>query len=262
MNPIDHLMQNGYCVIEKSLSAKKITELLDVVENIIADTGVHECAPPVGTQKSIETDPVINNIHYHSSDFLDLVVNGEQIEPIKTLLNDPYYGLIPQSEPNFILAQCNLRKSTSVLDYHIDVRLKMPFPTGWSIQCIVALEDRNRRNGGLKVIPGSHLMDQIVTGDLDTSCEQFVDLKAGDMVIFWSHLYHGTTACALDEKAAWGLLLTYRAWWCKPQFDYVKMFDHERFANLSQRTKTLLGFYSQPSSVWNDSPSARQGYSI
>jgi len=45
------------------------------------------------------------------------------------------------------------------------------------------------------------------------------------MVIFWSHLYHGTTVVSPGEKPAWGLLLTYRSWWCKPQFDFVKMFQ-------------------------------------
>jgi len=46
--------------------------------------------------------------------------------------------------------------------------------------------------------------------------ETFMDLKAGDMVLFWSHLLYGTADLSADEKAAWGLLLTYRSWWCKP----------------------------------------------
>ena len=260
LSGIDKLMQDGYFVIKKSINAEKLRHLLSVVDTITAEQGDNACAPPVGIQKSIATDPVINNIHYHSADFLNLVVNGDQIDPLKIVLNDPYYLLIPPEEPNFILAQCNLRKSTSALNYHIDVRLKVPSPSSWSIQCVVALEDRHRGNGGLKVIPGSHLFEQIDNKDLDTTTEQFVDLEAGDIVIFWSHLYHGTTGISDGEAAAWGLLLTYRAWWCKPQFDFVKMFGEEPPASLSERAKTLLGYYSQPSGDCNASPSARQGY--
>jgi len=261
MSSLDKLINDGFVVIKNALNLKELEHLLGIVDNVIADIGDDGCAPPVGKQKSIASDPLVNNIHYHSNEFLDLVVNGNQTEIIKMVLNDPFYGLIPKDDPNFILAQCNLRKSSSVIDYHIDVRLKVPSPSSWSIQCIFALEDRNRRNGGLKVIPGSHLMNQITDSDLDTSSEKFVDLKAGDMVIFWSHLYHGTTPLSNNEKAAWGLLLTYRAWWCKPQFDFVNMFGPERLASLSRRTRTLLGYYSQPSSDWKGSPSARQGYS-
>jgi len=259
MKKINELKKNGFFVIKASLSPQKIDHLLGEVDKLIEELGDTSCAPPVGIQKSIATDPILNNIHYLSNDFLDLVINGEQVELIRQVLNDPYYGLIPEDQPNFTLAQCNLRKSSSSLDYHVDVRLKIPFSEGSSIQCIIALEDRNRNNGGLKVISGSHLSSKVEAKELDFSSEKFVDLQAGDMVIFWSHLYHGTTGVSLGHNPAWGLLLTYRSWWCKPQFNFVEMFQ-ERFADLDFKTKTLLGYHSQPSSSWNGSASARQGY--
>ena len=257
---VDQLSKNGFYVVKNAVTEKKIEQLLSELDNLSRSIGLNACAAPIGVQKTIATDPIINNIHFHSDAFLDLAVNGEQVELIRLVLNDPFYTLIPDEDVNFILAQCNLRKSDSILDYHVDVRLQIPSTQGHSIQVIVALEDRHKNNGGLKVIPGSHLLGRIETDYLDVASEQFVDLKAGDMVIFWSHLYHGTTGVSPAHTPAWGLLLTYRAWWCKPQFNFVEMFK-DRLPALCSKTRTLLGFHSQPASSWDGSPSARQGYS-
>ena len=179
MKNIEKLNSDGFFIIKKSLTPKEIEHLLEVVGSIIADVGSLSCTPPIGIQKTIANDPIVNNIHYHSDDFLDLAINGGQIDPIRQVLNDPYYGLIPEGEPSFNLAQCNLRKSSSSLDYHVDVRLKVSQPVGWSIQCIIALEDRHRSNGGLKVIPGSHLLQNNEDGSLDHTTETFCRFEGG-----------------------------------------------------------------------------------
>ena len=96
--------------------------------------------------------------------------------------------------------------------------------------------------------------------NIDKSNEKIVNLKAGEAVIFFSHLYHSTSTVLKSYSSAWGLLLTYRSWWAKPQFDFVSMFGKQRLSQMNDKQKTLLGFYSQPSKVWDGSLSARQGY--
>ena len=260
MDHVKNLSVKGYTLLRNYLDNSKLKELNLERDLVRSAVGNKSAGVPVGRQNIIKNDNSINNIHYHSNKYLDLAVNGLHIPIIQEFLNDPYYGIIPENYPNFILAQCNLRQSSTAIPYHVDVRLHFPASYGWSIQCIVALEDRHEFNGGLKVIPGSHLQDFGISKSLDTSNEEFVNLKAGECVIFFSHLQHGTTPVLQSYNSAWGLLLTYRAWWVKPQFDFVSMFGEERMSQMDNKQKTLLGFYSQPSKAYDGSPSARQGY--
>ena len=255
------LNSSGYTVLKNYLNQEQITKYLEITEKVVADVGANASAPPNGSQKIIKNDRIVNNIHFHSEEFLDLISNGSHINILAEFLNDEGYGVIPKDKPNFILAQCNCRESSTALPYHVDVRLKLPTTQSWSMQCILALEDRTSKNGGLTVIEGSHLSDFIPADKLNRGCETFINLKAGDMVIFHSHLHHATTELGHGEKPGWGLLLTYRSWWCKPQFDFMKMFSQVRIEQMDDVKKTLLGYYSQPPSDCFASPSARQGYS-
>ncbi len=40
------------------------------------------------------------------------------------------------------------------------------------------------------------------------------------------------------------------------------MFGEERLSIMSNKEKTLLGYYSQPSKAWDGQMSARQGYDL
>jgi ectoine hydroxylase-related dioxygenase (phytanoyl-CoA dioxygenase family) len=260
MEHLKSLRNNGYTVLDNFINKKKLLEFKHELNSVIELVGDNTSGAPIGEQSSIEQDKIVNNIHYHSEKYLDLVTDGPQIDIIQEFLNDPYYAIIPKDQPNFTLAQCNVRKSSTPIDYHMDVRLKLPAPTGWSMQCIIALEDRHEFNGGLKVLPGSHLENFKSRENLDLSNEKILNLKAGDAVIFFSHLYHATTIVSKPFESAWGLLLTYRSWWAKPQFDFVNMFGEDRLKHMNNRQKVLLGYYSQPSKEWNGGASARQGY--
>lgn len=262
MNHVSNLKTHGYSVINDFLDKRKIKDLKEALVSVIETVGDDTSGAPVGYQSIVKHDKMVNNIHYHSNDYLELAVNGSHIPIIQEFLNDPYYGIIPASEPNFTIAQCNMRQSSTAIPYHVDVRFKAPGPIGWSMQCIVALEDRHEFNGGLKVLPGSHLEEFQLRENLDLSNEKIVDLKAGDAVILFSHLYHATTDVVEPYQSAWGLLLTYRSWWAKSQFDFVSMFGEERLSKMSNKEKTLLGYYSQPSKAWDGQMSARQGYDL
>ena len=252
------LKQNGYVVIKSYYSDERCAELVDEIDEIKSEQKGY--AAPVGRQNSIKDDDVINNVHFWSENFLDLCSCGVHLDILKDILNDPYYGLIDPAHPNFILAQFNARRSDSAIAFHFDTRLKLGSEQTWSMQCILALEDRDNTNGGLMVIPGSHKDDFISSEDLDISSCVNVDLSAGDLVLFYSGLYHATHAPSHSGKSAWGLLLTYRSWWCKPQFDFVNMFGADRISQLNHVQKTLLGCYSQPAADPLQSPSARTGY--
>lgn len=258
---ITHLNEHGYCIIKNLLSddnAQKLNSIADFLFNEVSKG--QTTTPPVGRQKTIANDPIVNNAINYNDDLLNLCTSGDYLSIYKYFLNDPYYQLIDDEYPNFILAQCNLRKGASALDYHVDVRMNVKGLQSWSMQGIIAFDERGSNNGGLNVIPGSHLLDYFPSSNIDKSNEIKINLARGDMVIFFSSLFHSTTSVAEGFHPAWGFLLTYRCWWCKPQFDFVRMLSETRKSRLSNLQKTLIGCHSLPSNDPKSTPSARTGY--
>lgn len=256
-----NIESEGYSVIKGYVDLANAAKLNALADDIfLTKRGGSLTAAPVGRQKVIANDPIVSNVLYYSEEFLNLVTSGDHLKVYQWFLNDRYYGLIDQSNPNFMLAQCNLRKGATAIDYHIDVRMNFEGPLTWSMQGILALDHRNRYNGGLKVIPGSHRQSGFPSDKTDKSSEIFVDLEPGDMAIFHSTLFHATTPVTEGYDPTWGLLLTYRSWWCKPQYDYVRMLPAEMTDKLTNAQKTLIGFHSLPPSNPEASPSLRIGY--
>ena len=253
------LRKDGFVVFKNFLDDPEVIKKLvvDAEGCFIEQTRVREFEAPVGYQSIIQGDRVINNVIFFSELYFDVATSGKHLEVIRPILNDPYYGLIEQNQINFILAQANVRESSSSLPPHKDVRQSADGDVHWSVQCILAIQDRKASNGGLMVVPGSHLSSKDA---LEYSLDDMVsvDLDQGDMVIFLSDTVHATHSCVADS--AWGLLLTYRSWWVKPQFDFVEMFGRERLDGMNERARTLLGAYSRPSADPYSSPSMRKGY--
>jgi hypothetical protein len=258
---LEHFKDKGFVVFNNYLDLKSCNNLLIDLENTINQIG-SSATPPMGEQNIIQNDKIVNNIHYFSESFLNAATKGEHIDFLCMILNDPFYELIPNNLPNYLLAQCNVRKSDSALPYHFDTRLKIPSKQTWSVQGIIALGERGHKNGGLKVIPKSHLFPFQHRDELDLKNEINIDMEAGDLVLFSSSLYHATHEPTGEVETAFGITLTYRCWWCKPQFNFIDMFGLERLSKLNKQQRTLLGAYSQPSSNPFDSPSSRSGYTL
>jgi hypothetical protein len=257
-----NIEKDGYSVVKRYVNISNTKKLNDISNEIfVTKKRSQNSAPPVGRQKVIANDPIVNNAIYYSDELLELATSGDHLKIYQHFLNDPYYGLIDQTKPNFILAQCNLRKGASALDYHVDVRMNFESPKVWSMQGILALDHRNRNNGGLKVIPGSHIRSDFPSQDVNKADEIYLDLEPGDLVVFHSTLYHATTAVKHGYDPTWGLLLTYRCWWCKPQFDFVRMISDDVKSKLTNAQKTLIGVHSLPSEDPSTAPSSRSGYS-
>lgn len=260
---IENLNSNGFSLVENYLDIKLAGEVNSRVEDVFEEySKTNTTAPPKGYQNIIKNDPIMQNAFIYSEDILTLCSTGDHLEIYSHFLNDPYYGLIPEDKPNFNLAQCNLRKGATALPMHYDIRMQIASEKSWSMQGILALDSRGKNNGGLVVIPGSHKLDKPPTEYEDLEDEVFVDLGPGDLVIFNSSLFHATTDVEEGNEATWGLLLTYRSWWCKPQFNIFNMMDQKGWDSLSEVQKTLFGYYSQPSDDPNGSASARTGYKV
>ena len=100
-------------------------------------------------------------------------------------------------------------------------------------------------NGCTIVAPGSHLSGMYTDRDLTNLTK--INAKAGDIVIWDSRLWHGTT----ENKtltSRWALVATFTRWWLKQTMDMTRSLPNKIYKDLSDEEKLLLGFCSIPPS--------------
>jgi len=217
---------------------------------------------PLGLQKIIKNDNMVNNAPCLNKEFLTLSTTGDHLKILNYFLNDPYYNLIPKNHSNFILAQGNLRAGRVALPFHVDVRMVTEGNKSWSYQCFLGLDKIDIKTGCLRVVPKSHFLPNMPDSKKENSNAINLEIDKGDIILFSSQLHHATHQTHQKYNPRWTYLLTYRSWWCKQQFDFCKMIDPNIFSNLKPNQKLLLGACSQvPDSIYA-SPSSRHGYEI
>ena len=259
---IQHILAYGYCVIRNYVKDDKQVLLQQKAVELhskLARQGVKP-ASAVGIQKIIDKDRMVNNVILYDDNYLEIATTGDHLKIYSHFLNDPFYGLIPSDDANFILGQANLREGTTPLPFHVDTRMVIEGSATWSMQAVIALSRKKNINGGLRVRPGSHLLGEYPDSSIDYQDAIDVDLDTGDIAIFSSQLHHGTHSTSKEQKAGWSFNLTYRAWWTKQQFDFCSMLGKQKLATLDNNQQLLLGACSIPPSEPTASPSMRQGY--
>jgi Phytanoyl-CoA dioxygenase (PhyH) len=90
------------------------------------------------------------------------------------------------------------------------------------IVVMVYLEDLDDARGPLRVIPGSHMQRHVICGEAKTrphEREQLLHLRAGDAVVFHSHLLHSGTKNVSGGRRHF-IGVTYNHTWMKQEDDY------------------------------------------
>jgi len=153
------------------------------------------------------------------------------------------YGLLTKSERMVTSANALMEGDSAVCHFHSKLMQKEPRVGGaWEwhqdygywyknefllpnqmISIMVAITDANKQNGCLQVIQGSHQMGRIEHGfageqvgasqhyvdlALKTMLLVYVEIDAGDALIFHSNLLHRSEANTSD-KARWSLIAVY-----------------------------------------------------
>lgn len=256
------LLDNGFAVIKGYVDATKCYSLSERLSSLHSELAQRSLASgsPIGLQSSIAADRIINNIIAFDNSLLAVTTSGDHLSVLAPVLNDKYYGLIPDDEPNFLLAQANAREGSSALPFHVDVRLMTHGKESWSYQAQLACSTRNANTGGLRVRPQSHMSGVMPDSSRDYKDAIDVPLNPGDLALFSSKLHHATYAAKSGFTPGWAINLTYRCWWVKPQFDFWRMLDDKQKRTLRPNQKLLLGACSIPSADVSSSPSMRTGY--
>jgi len=242
MNYLEQIKKDGYCVLPQVLSQNQVNNFLTKIKELYKETKDKICqdTPYLNTNQ-----PNVYNLQNKDINFIKLLFDNKEIEHILIKhLNDKWYKQIPQDQPNYILRSFGARSSNSALPLHIDSFIPYQGEEVIAMQMVIVLEDMSIENGCTVVIPGSHQIGKYADNTKFNDATPLL-LKAGDIAIWDSRIWHGTTNNK-TEDTRWTIIATFTRWWIKQHFDITKALPEEIKNQLSQKEKSILGFASVP----------------
>lgn len=246
----------GYSVFKNLMSPEKVSELLGIIEE------QHEPEKHGnydGRPVRELSDMFLYNLQYRDKRFLDILDHESLRKILKIKLNDPYYKHLPPDKENYILGFYNARSSGDELPLHTDTFIVTPGPTTWTMQVFFALNDSTIENGCSIVVPGSHRTGKFVDRDMDNV--KSIEMKAGDVGLWDSRLWHGTHP-NVNKKPRWFLFATVTCWWVKQRTNMVRGMPEEMYNQLSERQKQFIGFCSIPPRDEHERLNFKCGYDV
>jgi len=236
------LINSGFKVVRNFLDNNTISELKKIIEGKYNEN-IESKISYKGIPERDSKDRMVYSLQNLDKKFIDLISSTEIESILIPFLNDKYYRFIPEEEPNYILNYFNARSSGNKLDLHIDSHIPYVGEHIFMMQVVFLLEKSTIDNGCTIVVTGSHNSGKYT----DRSIEKVTSLEGepGDMIIWDSRLWHGTTE-NITSNTRWAIVSTFSQWWIKQANDIPKGLENNVFKTLTDKQKQLLGFLSLP----------------
>lgn len=240
-NQIKEVSEQGYTVVKNAVDAKTVARLLDLIRHYHVSV----------TKPDQATVPYLNRGHevlYNPQNldifFVRTCFNHPILRSVlMAVLNDRWYKQIPQTAPNYILRGMIARNGGSeALPLHIDSFIPGSGSHAWACQASFVLQDQVPENGCTVVVPGSHLFNRYAE-QADRAQAVPVLTSAGDILIWDSRLWHGTTG-NLSGETRWALISTFVRWWVKQNWDIPRALPESIYRQLTDEEKTIMGYCS------------------
>jgi ectoine hydroxylase-related dioxygenase (phytanoyl-CoA dioxygenase family) len=239
---IEKLSRDGYCHLRGVYSEERIDEALAKVEDWYERS---KDSTSVDVPFLNRDQPTVYSLQNKEIFFLDLLFEADVFQDILVhFLNDRWYKQIPEGDPNYILRSYIARSSNKKLPMHIDSFVPYKGSHPFIMQGSIVLEEQNAENGCTVVVPGSHLSGEYTTQEAALDAVP-LESKKGDVVIWDSRLWHGTTENA-SGGTRWAIIATFCRWWVKQHFNIPYTLPQEIYAQLTDSQKAVLGFCSIP----------------
>jgi hypothetical protein len=246
----DKILQNlkelniyGFTKVEGVLEQFEIDKLKCIIEEYYTEFNKDNQQAYGGTPKRDVNDKILYNLQNKDKYFVD-ILSCPIVERIaKDKLNDKFYRLLPDSEPNYTLLYYNARSSGDSLDLHIDSNIPYVGHNTTVMQFAFVLEDSDEMNGCTVVVPGSHQSGEYSDRDLKNQLP--IIAKAGDFICWDSRLWHGTLPNK-SNRSRWAIIATLGRWWIKPSMDITRNLPEKIYSELTDKQKLLLGYCSIP----------------
>jgi hypothetical protein len=256
MNYLQQIKQDGYCIFPQVFTPEQVSALLIKVKNIYETTKDEICqdTPYLNTNQ-----PNVYNLQNKDIHFIDTLLGIKEIENVMIdNLNDRWYKQIPQDQPNYILRSFGARSSNSPLPLHIDSFVPYAGDETIAMQVVIVLEDMSIENGCTVAVPGTHQSGKYADNKFYDEAVPLI-LKAGDVAIWDSRLWHGTTENK-TEGTRWAIIATFTRWWIKQHFNITNSVPNEIYEQLSPKYKSILGFSSIPWDTEYEGIELKRGY--
>lgn len=254
---IEELKEQGYTCIPQAFNKWQVEYLLMLVKKYYEETkdNVSKDTPSLNLNQ-----PNVYNLYNKDINFINSFFEIEGVEEIlKYFLNDKWYKAIPQDQPNYILRHLGARSSNSALPLHIDSFIPYQGEEVIAMQVAIMLEDSTIENGCTTCVPRSHQSGRYASNNVDKRDIINLECKAGDVLIWDSRLWHGTTPNQTGDTR-WAIIGTYTRWFIKQMFNIPNNIPKDIECHLSNKYKSILGFNSVPFETEKDGIDMKGGY--
>src|SRR6185295_18867657 len=109
-------------------------------------------------------------------------------------------------------------------------------------QFILCVDTFDEGNGATRVVPGSHLWDEVDMSGATYYESVPAEGPAGSLIIYTDLLLHGTGANTSEDRERAALLFGYCAPWCRPMVNYPLVLDPKAIKGASSTVRQLLGY--------------------
>lgn len=251
---IKEIREQGYTCIPQAFNKYQVDYLLMLVKKYYEETKDKQSkdVPYLNNQQ-----PNVYNLQNKDINFINTLFNLKDVEEILIdCLNDKWYKQIPQDQPNYILRSFGARSSNTALPLHIDSFIPYKGEEVIAMQVAIMLEDSTLENGCTTVVPGSHKEGEYARQNV---YRMPLEAKAGDILIWDSRLWHGTTDNK-SEGTRWAIIATFTRWWIKQHFDIPRNIPYDIWHYLTNKQKSILGYCSKPFNNEFEGIDMKRGY--
>jgi ectoine hydroxylase-related dioxygenase (phytanoyl-CoA dioxygenase family) len=231
---LQSLERMGYCVLRQVVAPAKVQEIR---EKIYATYKV-QCEEVGGGNnlRKINDHGQARALFAYDRVFIDDVLCNENVEPLLEEALDKNYTLYSQVG---VISSPNPSNQLYSIAWHREVQYQhLTASRPIAIQSIFILDDFSEENGGTYILPGSHLFEKFPSDDFVIENQIQPALKAGDILIMNSMLYHRS---GINHSKSDRLLITNT--FTRPimasQFQYTAMIDP---GGLTEKERQILGF--------------------
>lgn len=239
---IEDLKEIGYCRIPGVYDSSGVTEALERVRYWYEES------------KNSQSDkvpflnigqPTVYNLQNKDILFLKLIFEPKIIQDLLVHhLNDRWFKQIASDQPNYILRSLIARSSNTALPMHLDSFIPYLGDHVFVMQFSIVLQKQTEDNGCTVVVPKSHHAGEYATQEAFAEAIP-IESEPGDVVIWDSRLWHGTTANHSGDTR-WAVVATFCRWWLKQHWNVTARLPQSIYEQLTDSQKAVLGFCSIP----------------
>jgi hypothetical protein len=162
--------------------------------------------------------PTVYNLQNKDAFFLELLFEGRGVDGVlKHFLNDEWFKQMPKEDPNYVLRSYIAGSTNNVTPMHIDSFIPYLGPRPYIMQYAIILEKQTKENGAAVVVPRSHMSGEYATQEAFDDAIS-IESEVGDIVLWDSRPWHGTTANTTDSTR-WSIIVTLCRCWMKQHWN-------------------------------------------